>query len=129
MTEENEFPKYSNIRVCYRIWLESEDNMKILSDDTWALLRSIGELGTLTRASEAMNISYRKAWGDLKKAEQLLGFALIEKHRGGARGGETRLSGEGLSFVKAFEDFHTEFENDVQQAIRRFKRKLKGKPV
>jgi len=49
------------------------------------LLKSIEKHGSLISAAREMKISYRKAWGDLQKAETFLGFPLVEKQRGGRR--------------------------------------------
>lgn len=127
MKNNNEIIKYSNVHVFYHIWLETEDHQVILGDDTWDLLSAIAENGSLVKAAAALEISYRKAWGDLKLTEQLLGFSLIEKHRGGAKGGETLLSEEGKAFVEAYQKLHLEVEEAVQPAVIAFKRKIKGK--
>ena len=125
--KENDLSKYSNVKLRYLIWLENDIGERILDDKTWRLLQAIQRSGSLRKAAAEMEISYRKAWGDLKQTEQLLGFPLIETQRGGAQGGESRLSAEGLAFVEAYHQFHQEFDRDVQDAIVRFKRKLKGK--
>ncbi len=127
MTKEVQ-KKYSNIHVVFSIWLESGQGERILSDKTWELLKAIATTGSLSSASRLMNISYRKAWGDLKKTEALLGFQLIEKHRGGASGGETHLSEEGMAFMEAYAGFLEEFDAAVQSSVIHFKRRLKGKP-
>lgn len=129
MNDEKEITKYSNVHVLYHIWLETADNQPVLSDDTWALLKAIAEKGSLMKAADTLQISYRKAWGDLKHTEELLGFSLIEKHRGGAKGGETLLSDEGKSFIEAYNQFHIDVEEAIQPAVIRFKRKIKGKQL
>ena len=127
MNQAKEFPKYSHVQVLYHIWLETENNEAILDDDTWELLKAIALHGSLVKAAVARNISYRKAWGDLKRTEELLGFALIEKHRGGANGGESKLSQEGQTFIEAFSEFHLDLEQAIQPAVIKFKRKIKCK--
>jgi molybdate transport repressor ModE-like protein len=52
------------------------------------LLRSIEETGSIARASQAVGLSYRYAWGLLRDAEALFGHSLMQTGRG--RG--TRLS-------------------------------------
>ena len=127
MNDDKEITKYSNVQVLYHIWLEAEDHQPVLGDDTWSLLKAIAENGSLVKAAAALSISYRKAWGDLKHTEELLGFALIEKHRGGAKGGETVLSEDGKVFIEAYNQFHLDVEAAIQPAVRSFKRRIKGK--
>jgi molybdate transport system regulatory protein len=128
MKDHKEITKYSNIQVLYHIWLENTDHENVVDDDTWLLLKAIADKGSLVKASDALNISYRKAWGDLKKTEEKLGFSLIEKHRGGSKGGETLLSEEGRAFIEAYNQFHDDFEEAIQPAVIKFKRKIKGRP-
>ncbi len=120
------FNKYSNIQVDYRIWIKAEDGTSILGDDKFQMLKTIKEEGSLKTASEKLRISYRKAWGDLKTCEELLGFPLLEKHRGGADGGRTNLTDEGIRFITLYEEMHNEFQIAVNDIIRKFKKSLKG---
>jgi len=47
-----------------------------------ALLRSIEETGSIARAAQAVGLSYRYAWGLLRKAEALFGHSLMQTGRG-----------------------------------------------
>ena len=71
-----------------KLWLSSSDDEGIFGDGKWRLLRAIERESSLSAAAKALHISYRKAWGDLKKAEECLGIKFIEKHRGGDHGGK-----------------------------------------
>ena len=122
-------PKYYDLRLEYRIWMENPDHAAVLDDGRWALLKAIRDHASIRKAGEALGISYRKAWGDLRKTEEFLGFALIEKHRGGPGGGATSLTAEGLRFVSVYEEFHKEFAEAVKPAIRKLKRTLKEMPL
>jgi molybdate transport system regulatory protein len=122
-------PKYSNIRIRYKVWMESENGTDVLDDLCWQLLQHIERFQSLTKASNELGISYRKAWGDLRKAENLLGFPLVEKHRGGAKGGITVLTNEGIRFVQIYSEFHKDFAASVEPFIIKLKRSLKEKPV
>lgn len=121
----SEFVKYSNVHVNYKIWINAEDGTSILNDDKFILLKTIKEHGSLKTASEKLHISYRKAWGDLRTCELLLGFSLIEKHRGGADGGSTILTEEGLRFINLYQEMQKDFQLAVTDIIRKFKKSLK----
>jgi molybdate transport system regulatory protein len=121
--------KYSNVRIQYRIWIESESGSDVLDDQCWQLLKGIEEFKSLTKASAALGISYRKAWGALRKAERLLGFPLVEKHRGGSHGGITFLNEEGERFIHSYNEFHKEFGAATKPSIVKLKRSLKEKPL
>lgn len=46
------------------------------------LLRAIEETGSISRASQTVGLSYRYAWGLLRKAEALFGHSLMQTGRG-----------------------------------------------
>jgi molybdate transport system regulatory protein len=123
--EEKKYTKYSNIRIYYKLWMSSETGDAIIDDDKWQLLIAIQKHGSLKAASDVMKISYRKVWGDLKKIEEILGFSIIEKHRGGKDGGVTYLTEEGKKLIRKYIEFRTEFQEAVDQIIKKFKKNLK----
>ena len=121
--ENKKFVKYSNIRINYKLWMTSESGDAIIDDDKWQMLISIQQLGSLKAAADKEKISYRKAWGDIRKMESILGFSLVEKHRGGRSGGVTILTNEGAKLIGAYVLFHAEFQQNVDDTIRKFKRR------
>jgi molybdate transport system regulatory protein len=123
--EEKKYTRYSNIRINYKLWMSSENGDSIIDDDKWQLLIAIQKHGSLMAASDVMKISYRKVWGDLKKIEEILGFSILEKHRGGKDGGVTYLTEEGKRLIKEYIEFRAEFQEAVDLIIKKFKKKLK----
>jgi len=108
--------RMSEVRVRFRVWLSSADAEGIFGDGKWRLLQAVDETGSLKAAAEKLGISYRKAWGDLKKAEEHLKVALIEKHRGGQVRGETHLTEAGRKWMQAYSRFRGEIEEAVRRA-------------
>lgn len=119
--------KFSGIRIHYKIWMESCDKENILGDGKIELLKYIDATGSISAAAESLGISYRKAWGDIKKAEALLGFELLERQRGGESGGSSQLTPEAKHLVEAWEHLHNLFQATVTDIIKSFKRSIKGK--
>lgn len=123
--EDSKYTRYSNIRINYKLWMSSEEGDAIIDDDKWKLLIAIKKHGSLKAASEVMEVSYRKVWGDLKKIEEILGFKIIEKFRGGKDGGFTYLTDEGTKLIQNYIEFRSEFQDAVDIVIKNFKKKLK----
>jgi len=111
------------LRPRFKLWLSSQDAEGVFGDGKWRLLEHIDSKGSLSAAAESLGISYRKAWGDLKKAEKCLGKALIERHRGGAAGGSTSLTEYGKHWLKAYSKFRAGIEEAAEKAYRK---NLKG---
>ena len=93
-----------------KIWLSTTDAEIVFGSGKYRLLRAIEQSGSLAAAAESLKISYRKAWGDLKKAETHIGKRLIIKNRGGSGGGRTSLTPEGDRLVKAYAHFVADVE-------------------
>jgi molybdate transport system regulatory protein len=109
-----------------KLWLSSKNVEGIFGDGKWRLLEAIDRTGSLSAASESLRISYRKAWGDLNKAQNALNTALVEKQRGGNRGGRTVLTSEGKQWIRAYSKFRADVEKAVRKAYeKRIKRLLK----
>ena len=51
------------------------------------LLQKVDELGTLSDAAKALRMSYRHAWGMIRRAEEALGEPLLKFWKGGRKGG------------------------------------------
>ena len=64
--------------VKLHLWLEKEDGV-YFGKGRYELLSLINELGSLKLAAEKMGMSYRGAWGKIKKTEEILGRELIHK--------------------------------------------------
>ena len=97
-----------------KLWLE-QDGKIALSDYRVRLLRHVRDTGSLAQAASLMRLSYRRAWGKVKELEENLGLPLVESEAGGAGGGHTRLTAEGLLLVRRYEVFH----DRMQQALAR----------
>ena len=103
----------------FKLWLNSSIIEGAFGDGKWRLLKAIEREGSLRAASESLGISYRKAWGDLKKAETTLGIALVEKHRGGRAGGQTLLTAAGRKWGDAYMRFRQDIEKAIAKACRK----------
>jgi molybdate transport system regulatory protein len=108
----------------FKVWLDTSDGKGVLGDGKWTLLKAIEKKKSLTAACEFLKISYRKAWGDIRKMEKILGISLVEKHRGGFEGGKSCLTREGKELVRAYTGFHNEIERAIRKAYIKHIKKL-----
>lgn len=116
-------PGKFEIFLNYKLWLSSVTGEGIIEEDRYKLLQLIKERGSLRAAASEMKISYRKAWGDLKKAEELLGYELIIRQRGGKDGGQSQLTGKAIKLLEAYDMLHTKMDDAVEKAYQDFKEK------
>jgi len=99
----------------------------VFGDGKCRLLRAIAAHGSLQKAARETGISYRKAWADLRKAEECLGFALLNRQRGGRAGGATSLTDGAWAVLAAYEVFHSEATAGLQAAFDGFVRNTQSR--
>jgi len=112
--------KYFDIFLNYKFWLTKKDGTEILGKKILDLLKDIDKEGSIQAAAEKNHISYRKAWGDIKAAEEILKFPITEKKRGGKDGGRTILTEDGKNMMKAFAVLEEEFDKAVYDTAKKF---------
>lgn len=115
-----------NISLNYKIWMSTPQGKGIMGDGKWKILKAIESHGSLKAATDALGITYRRTWGDLKTIEEELGIALLEKSRGGKEGGQTQLTPEGLQLIAAFDELHAKADVFMDELFGEFQKKLQG---
>ncbi len=78
------------MRVNSKVWFETTE--KFYGEGPQQLLQLIDQTGSLSDASKIMKLSYRKALNIIARAEDNLGFKLLDRTIGGASGGGSRLT-------------------------------------
>lgn len=116
--------KYYDIFLKFKVWLENTNRESILGDGKFELIDYIDQLGSLKAAADIMEISYRKAWGMLKDAEEKLGFSLVAKQRGGQHGGKSVLTKDGKLLIEAYKELLLEFDEAIYQITKKFFNKV-----
>lgn len=112
------------IRPGFKLWLCGNDPKEVFGHGKWRLLEAIAREGSLSAAASALGMSYRKAWGDLRKAETALGVVFLERHRGGHDGGETTLTEAGRKWLHEYQQFHEEVERSVARAFAAWEKRM-----
>jgi len=90
------------------LWLETEKGL-FFGPGRAEILDLIERFGSLRKAAEELGMSYRAAWGKIKKTEEVLGFKLIDKAGSYKEG--YRLTDTGRAMRKKF----TEWRRDVEE--------------
>ncbi|EPR44396.1 putative transcriptional regulator, ModE family [Desulfovibrio sp. X2] len=93
--------------VRLHMWLETDEGV-FFGVGRVQLLELVDELGSLRAAADRLGMSYRAAWGKIRKTEKIIGFSLIEKPAGN-RGGY-RLTEFGKLLVENFRDWYADVE-------------------
>lgn len=126
---ENDSSTSLEISPKFRLWLELDDNS--LSEEDKALLgkggalllKKISETGSISDAIRDVpskrgsrtktGLSYRYAWGLLKKISERLKKPIIQKFRGGRKGGGSELTQTGEELLR----YYIRIENLIQATL------------
>ena len=91
-----------------QLWLEGEDG-EGFGRGRVELLQLVDELGSLSKAAKQLGMSYRGAWGKIKKAERIAGETLVDAS-GTKRDGYS-LTPAGRELVQRFQQWYADVES------------------
>ena len=85
------------------------------------LLENICAFGSISAASHAMSMSYKRAWDLVNEINRICGRATVERQAGGKKGGGAILTPFGLSLVARYR----KIEHSIGVAARKELRALR----
>jgi len=105
----------TTLSPAYKLWMETNGEY-VFGPGVFGILVGINKTGTLKEAASGLGMSYRYAWGLIKKAEEALGDSLIHARKGGRLGGgSTELTETGLRLIKEFEELQIQFSDIIHE--------------
>ncbi len=93
--------KQNQLEPTIKLWLQIEGEA-IGGEGRIELLQTIEEEGSLNKAAKILGMSYRHAWGILKKLEKRLNLKLVESEKGGTGGGGSKLTDQGIELIRKY---------------------------
>lgn len=70
-------------------------------------MKAIEKDGSIARAAKRTGVSYKYAWEQLAAIEKALGESILQRKRGGEKGGGTRLAESARKLLKDYYRFKT----------------------
>jgi len=98
------------ISVDSKIWINI-NNESFLGLGKIELMEQIRNYGSLTKAAKNMKMSYRKAWGNINKINNIAGKPLVILKRGGKEGGTAEVTEAGEKAIYFFKQLSKEVNN------------------
>lgn len=109
---------HNGLQIRSKVWIEVEGE-PVFGRGRRFLLEAIESHGSINKAAEEVDISYRKAWSHIKAMEDRLGIKLVERQAGGKNGGGATLTEGARNFLKKYEAL----EKGIQEVVdERFKK-------
>lgn len=106
------------MKIRYKVWLENEK--VIFGDGGYRLLSLIDMKGSISQAAAEMNISYRQAWGKIKKMEERYRGKLVKTQTGGEAGGGATLTGEARELIHRYKMFKDDLDRNIQILFEKY---------
>jgi molybdate transport system regulatory protein len=107
----------NRIQVRSKIWLEAAGR-PVLGEGRQALLQAIETSGSISNAARLLEITYRKAWGQIKFMEEQLGLPLVLKLTGGVGGGGARLTPEARELLVKYDRLIAGIQEQINERFR-----------
>jgi molybdate transport system regulatory protein len=104
------------VEIKAKFWIENKGEV-VAGVGKIALLQAVGRLGSIQRAADELGMSYRHAWGAVKKIEQRAGFRIVDTKLGGRDRG-AQLTPKGRAFVKIMDSLLNDLRTTVEKKFR-----------
>ncbi|OGX87828.1 winged helix-turn-helix domain-containing protein [Hymenobacter glacialis] len=96
-------------RLNGRLWLETEDG-RFLGIGRLELLEHIAALGSISKAAQAMGMSYKRAWDLVRSMNAQAAAPLLTTQTGGSRGGGAVVTAAGHEAITEFQALQARFQ-------------------
>ncbi|MDO7853604.1 winged helix-turn-helix domain-containing protein [Hymenobacter convexus] len=105
-------------RLNGRLWLETEDG-RFLGIGRLELLERIAELGSISKAAQAMGMSYKRAWDLVSSLNAQASTPLVATQTGGSKGGGAAVTEAGREAIAAFKAMQDRFQEFMAAETKR----------
>jgi molybdate transport system regulatory protein len=89
-------------KIKSRVWIEHNDKI-VMGEGRYKLLKSIGETGSLSKAAQTIEMSYKKAWNLMDSVKKNAQYPVVKMQTGGQGGGGTVLTTYGNQLIESYE--------------------------
>ncbi len=107
-------------KIKSRIWIESEQGV-FLGEGRVRLLKAIADTGSLSKAANAIDMSYKKAWNLLDSMNKAAQEPLVITSIGGKGGGGANVTAYGIKVIKTFDSINQKcwefLDNELKQLV------------
>lgn len=95
-----------------QIWFQKNNDV-FMVDQTVELIDQVNQLGSISQAAKAVNISYQKAWTLIDKANKNSRLPLVIPKRGGNAGGGAAVTAQGKKLLERFNELQKRFDEFI----------------
>ena len=104
-----------------KVWLDLGQGIAFCHGKA-ELLLAIDELGSINRAAQTVNMSYKRAWKYIRELEGCLGAKILFTTIGGVNGGGAQLTDVGQSLLNEYKETKKQINRTLAQNVKSFSR-------
>jgi molybdate transport system regulatory protein len=108
----------SQLTIHLKVWLENQEGELVLGMGRVLMLEAIGRTGSINRAAQELNMSYRSLWGRVVEIEERLGRKLLVRSQGGDKGGGSQLTPLAVELIRQFREFQGRLQGDAKEILQ-----------
>ena len=105
------------LKATLRVFIGDE---KLFGPGKLELLQLIQETGSISQAAKKMGLSYKKAWEMINSLNKHCKMPVVKTLTGGAKGGKSVLTPEGLELMQAFQILNRNFQRFLEEQLPRY---------
>jgi molybdate transport system regulatory protein len=109
---------HNGLEIRSKIWMEVGGE-PVFGRGRRFLLEAIDSHGSINRAAQEIDISFRKAWCHIRAMEERLGVKLVDRRAGGKNGGGAVLTAEARKFLMRYEALEKGIQAIVDEKFRK----------
>ncbi len=104
------------LNYAIKLWMINEDKESVFGDGLARLLEEIDRTHSMLEAAQNLKMSYRYALHRITLAEKRLGKLLVNRSRGGAKGGgSSEITPYGKELIARFRKAQTELDKALKK--------------
>lgn len=107
----------AKLHVKTKTWIENDSHDLLFGKGKTEILELIEQEGSIAKAAEKMEMSYKKAWTHIKILQRNIADELVVPQQGGGGRGGTTLTPKALELVRNYRRLQSDIET---YANRRF---------
>ncbi|AWS00206.1 winged helix-turn-helix domain-containing protein [Metallosphaera hakonensis] len=108
----------------FKIWIEDDDGKPVMGKGGVTLVKAIVDSGSIAKASEEMNVSYKFAWQYIRRINGEIGG--IEMRKGGKNAGGTNVNPRVVKAIRIYEQAQEEVRRVLEKYSKLLEEELKS---
>jgi molybdate transport repressor ModE-like protein len=110
--------RLTRLYIKTKTWMENQNQDLLFGKGKTEILECIDELGSIAKAAEKLDMSYKKAWSHIKILQKNLDDVLVETQKGAGEQGGTVLTPKAYEYITKYRQLQNEIEEFANERFK-----------